>query len=126
MGELAVDARDRGRITIVAGGADKYVIARSRATVAARGSVIVTAQVFAGTAEITTAGKRRVVEAGEVWTPAEPVAPEHSHALACWLRNRVERGGTSQVAANASRPLDHGDQRRERAYLRAGSRFSTS
>jgi TolA-binding protein len=32
--------------------------------------VIVTAQVFAGTAEITEAGRTRIVEAGEVWTPS--------------------------------------------------------
>ena len=66
-GELAVDARDREPITIVAGDTS-VVIASSRAKVVARGGVIVTAHVFAGTAEVTEHGKRHVIDAGEVWT----------------------------------------------------------
>lgn len=73
-GELAIDARDREPVTIVAGDTS-VVIARSRATVVARGGVIVTAQVFAGTAEVTAHGKRQVVDAGEVWVPTRPPAP---------------------------------------------------
>lgn len=73
-GELAIDARDRDPVTVVAGDTS-VVIARSSAKVVARGGVIVTAQVFAGTAEITTHGRRRVVDEGEVWVPSKRPAP---------------------------------------------------
>ncbi|NVB84142.1 MAG: tetratricopeptide repeat protein, partial [Kofleriaceae bacterium] len=73
-GELAIDARDREPVTIVAGDT-RVVIARSSAKVVARGGVIVTAQVFAGTAEVTERGRRQVVEEGEVWMPSKPPAP---------------------------------------------------
>jgi TolA-binding protein len=71
-GELAIDTRAHKPVTVVAGGT-RVTIAKSRATVVARGGVIVTAQVFAGTAEISEGGHRRVVEAGEVWTPSPAV-----------------------------------------------------
>jgi TolA-binding protein len=71
-GELAIDTRAHKPVTVVAGGT-RVRIAKSRATVVARGGVIVTAQVFAGTAEISEGGHRRVVEAGEVWTPSPAV-----------------------------------------------------
>lgn len=74
-GELAIDARDRDPVTIVAGDTS-VVISRSSAKVVARGGVIVTAQVFAGTAEVTAHGRRRVVDEGEVWVPSKhAVAP---------------------------------------------------
>jgi TolA-binding protein len=68
-GELTIDTRTREPVTIVTG-QTRVTITSSRATVVARRGVIVTAQVFAGTAEITEAGHTRIVEAGEVWTPS--------------------------------------------------------
>ncbi|HUS31638.1 MAG TPA: hypothetical protein VMZ53_24205 [Kofleriaceae bacterium] len=68
-GELTIDTRQREPVTVVTGGT-RVTITSSRATVVARRGVIITAQVFAGTAEITEAGHTRIVEAGEVWTPS--------------------------------------------------------
>lgn len=68
-GELTIDTRMRGPVTVVAGDT-RVTITSSRATVVARKGVIVTAQVFAGTAQIEAAGQTRIVEAGEVWTPS--------------------------------------------------------
>lgn len=65
-GELAIDARDRAPITVVVG--DTRVVVRAKATIVARDGVIVSARVFAGSAEIATAGRVLVIEAGDVWT----------------------------------------------------------
>jgi hypothetical protein len=72
-GELTIDTRSRGPVTVVTGGT-RVTITSSRATVVARRGVIVTAQVFAGTAQIEEDGRTRIVEAGEVWTPAPAVS----------------------------------------------------
>jgi len=73
-GELAIDARDREPVTVVAGDT-RVTIARSRVHIIARTGVIVTARVFAGSAEVTTAGKRQVIDAGAVWTRETPAEP---------------------------------------------------
>jgi hypothetical protein len=72
-GELSVDATDSKPVTIIAGDT-RVTIASSRATVVARGGVIVTTHVFAGTAHVTTNGGRaQVIDAGDVWMrPPEP------------------------------------------------------
>jgi hypothetical protein len=72
-GELSVDATGSNPVTIVAGDT-RVMIASSRAKVVARGGVIVTTHVFAGTAQVTTSGGRlQVIDAGDVWMrPPEP------------------------------------------------------
>lgn len=70
-GELSVDARDREPVTVVAGDT-RVRIARARVTVVARNSVIVTAHVFAGSAEITRGTQRHLIATGEIWTPPPP------------------------------------------------------
>jgi TolA-binding protein len=80
-GELSVDATASEPVMIVAGDT-RVVIASSRAKVVARGGVIVTTHVFAGTAQVTTTGGRmQVIDAGDVWmrqpdpTPAAEAIP---------------------------------------------------
>ncbi len=80
-GELAIDARDREPVTVIAG--DTSVrIAKARVTVVARNNVIVTTHVFAGSAELTRGSRRQILSTGEIWTPprqpAEPTSPTAS------------------------------------------------
>ena len=86
-GEVSVDATDSEPVTIVAGDT-RVVIASSRARVTARRGVIVTARVFAGTAQVTSGGRQQVIDAGDVWMHApEPkpvVAPSASDSLAAF------------------------------------------
>lgn len=71
-GELSIDATDREPVTVVVG--DTRIVIRARAKVVARAGLIVTAHVFAGTAEIESAGRRQIIEAGDVWTrETEPI-----------------------------------------------------
>jgi len=73
-GEVSVDATDREPVTIV-GGDTRVVIASSRAKVVARRGVIVTAQVFAGTAQVTSGGHQQVIDAGDMWMHAPEPKP---------------------------------------------------
>ncbi|HEU0030205.1 MAG TPA: hypothetical protein VFQ53_06225 [Kofleriaceae bacterium] len=79
-GELAVDARHTRAVAVTSTGATaddtRVAIASARAKVSARGGVIQNVAVFAGSVEVTRAGKTYVVTAGEVWErPAdEPAA----------------------------------------------------
>ncbi len=80
-GELAIDARNREPVTVIAGDT-RVRIAKARVTVVARNSVIVTTHVFAGSAELTRGSHRQVLSTGEIWTPpsqpAEPTSPTAS------------------------------------------------
>jgi hypothetical protein len=80
-GELSIDARDREPVTVIAGDT-RLRISRARVTVVARKNAIVTAHVFAGTAELTRGSERHLITAGEVWTPPtaapEPTSPTAS------------------------------------------------
>lgn len=78
-GELAIEARDREPVTVIAGDA-RVRIARSKTTVVARRDVIVAVHVFAGTAEVTRDGRRQIIVAGELWTP--PAAPAETTSAA--------------------------------------------
>jgi hypothetical protein len=73
-GEVSIDATDRDPVTVVAG--DTKVTVGSRAKVVARHGVIVTTQVFAGTAHVTTSGGRQqVIDAGDVWMREADASP---------------------------------------------------
>jgi hypothetical protein len=71
-GEVSIDSTDREPITVVAGDT-RVTLDSSRAKVVARRGVIVTTAVFAGTANLTTAGHSRVIDAGDVWTRDDEV-----------------------------------------------------
>ena len=76
-GRVSVDASRTRPVQIVAG-STRVAIARSRASVIARGGVIQHVTVFAGTVEISDAGKRHVIVAGATWDrlpePAQPAS----------------------------------------------------
>lgn len=78
-GEVSVDSTDREPVTVIAGDTH-IVITSSRAKVVARQGVIVTAHVFAGTAQVTSKGRSVVVASGDVWM-REP-GPAAKHELA--------------------------------------------
>jgi TolA-binding protein len=84
-GELAIDSRGREPVTIVSGDT-RVAVTSSRAVVVARAGVIVTARVFAGSAQVTAAGKRVVIDAGDVWRREAPI-------------ERTDNGPTTSLAA---------------------------
>lgn len=96
-GEVAVDATDGEPVVIVAGDT-RVMIAASRANVVARGGVIVTTRVFAGTAQVTANGRSHVIDAGAVWTrdpdptPAQAAAADSLSAFRLgWEELRAQR-----------------------------------
>jgi len=65
-GELSVDAMRTRSVQVIAG--DTAVgVKRARVTVVAKHGVIASVHVFAGSAEVTIAGHRQVIETGMVW-----------------------------------------------------------
>jgi hypothetical protein len=79
-GEVSIDATDREPVTIVSGDT-RVTIAGSRAKIVARGGVIVTTHVFAGTAQVTANGRSLVVDGGDVWM-REPEVNRDEHRIA--------------------------------------------
>jgi TolA-binding protein len=70
-GALAIDARGRAPVAIVARDI-RIAIAAARAEVTAHQGAIATVRVFAGSVEIDDRGRRVVVASGDLWTaPAE-------------------------------------------------------
>ena len=66
-GTLPLDTRAAEPVTIVAGDT-RVVVADARASIVAHDGVIVSAQVFAGSVEITRGATHVFVDAGNVWT----------------------------------------------------------
>jgi len=73
-GSLTVDARNAREIEITMRGTTVHV-EQAKICVVARGGVISTVTVFAGSAEVSNHGKLTVVEAGMVWVPDAVGAP---------------------------------------------------
>lgn len=86
-GELSIDATASEPVTIIAGDT-RVTISSSRAKVVARRGVIVTTRVFAGTAQLTNAGRLQVIDAGDVWQrqpePAPAAEPIASDSMAAF------------------------------------------
>ncbi len=88
-GTIELDTRGRAPATASANGTTIAIAGRTE--IVARGGVIVSAHVFAGTAEIRTGSERTSIETGEIWTP--PAGPPSSLAAfrAGWQALRAER-----------------------------------
>ncbi len=88
-GTIELDTRDRAPATATANGTTIAIAGRTE--IVAHGGVIVSARVFAGTAEIRAGGERTSIETGEIWTP--PAGPASSLAAfrAGWQALRAER-----------------------------------
>ena len=80
-GEVSVDSTDREPVTVIAGDT-RIVITSSRAKVVARQGAIVTAHVFAGTAQVTSKGRSVVIASGAVWMREPEPAARHEPAAA--------------------------------------------
>jgi len=73
-GAVVLDARGRQPAQLVAG-ASRVAVADSRVQVTVRHGQLVQVQVFAGTVEVTVAGRVHSVTVGDVWEPPPPPPP---------------------------------------------------
>jgi hypothetical protein len=102
-GVLSVDATDRAPVSITT--RDTTVdIAQARAEVVARGGVIISTRVFAGSVEITSGGVHQVIAAGAVWTPPPGPATSLAAFRAGW--EALHAGHDSDAIAAFDRATD--------------------
>jgi TolA-binding protein len=71
-GALVLNTRGRHATEVVAGAA-RIAVADAQVRVKVRGGKLIQVQVFAGAAELTAAGRTRIIATGEIWrAPPEP------------------------------------------------------
>jgi hypothetical protein len=71
-GTLAIDARERTPVVVVAGDAALHVD-NSKLEITARAGMVATVHVFAGSVELVQGSRRTMIVAGDVWEAPRPV-----------------------------------------------------
>ena len=88
-GTIELDTRGRATAAATANGTTIAIAGRSE--IVARGGVIVSAHVFAGTAEVRAGGEHISIETGEIWTPPAGRPSSLGAFRAGWQALRGER-----------------------------------